>query len=45
MPLENLHATIYQAMGIAPTQFFVTEKRPVYVTRDGKGLAIRDLYA
>jgi uncharacterized protein (DUF1501 family) len=45
VPLENLHATIYQAMGIAPTQFFVTEKRPVYVTRDGKGQAIRDLYA
>ena len=45
VPVENLHATMYHAMGIAPTQFFVTEKRPVYVTRDGKGQAIRDLYA
>ena len=45
VPVEDLHATMYQAMGIAPTQFFVTEKRPVYVTRDGKGKVIRDLYA
>lgn len=45
VPVEDLHATIYQALGIAPTQFFVTEKRPVYVTRDGKGQVIRELYA
>jgi hypothetical protein len=45
VPLEDLHATMYQAMGIAPTQFFVTEKRPVYVTKDGKGKVIPDLYA
>ncbi len=44
VPLEDLHATMYQAMGIAPTQFFVTEKRPVYVTKDGKGKVIRDLF-
>jgi len=45
VPVEDLHATMYQAMGIAPTQFFVTEKRPVYVTRDGKGKVIRELFA
>jgi len=45
VPMEDLHATMYHAMGIAPTQFFVTEKRPVYVTRDGKGKVIRDLFA
>ena len=45
MPVEDLHATIYHALGIAPTQFFVAEKRPVYVTKDGKGQVIRDLYA
>ena len=45
VPLEDLHATMYQALGIAPTQFFVTEKRPVYVTKDGKGKVIRELYA
>ncbi len=37
VPVENLHATIYRAMGIAPDQAFVVEKRPVYVTKDGKG--------
>jgi hypothetical protein len=36
---------MYQAMGIAPTQFFVTEKRPVYVTKDGKGQVIREVFA
>jgi uncharacterized protein (DUF1501 family) len=45
VPVEDLHATIYHALGIAPTQFFVAEKRPVYVTKDGKGKVIRDLYA
>jgi hypothetical protein len=45
VPVEDLHATLYHAMGIAPTQFFVTEKRPVYVTKDGKGKVIRDLFA
>ncbi len=45
VPVEDLHATIYHALGIAPTQFFVAEKRPVYVTKDGKGKVIRELYA
>jgi hypothetical protein len=44
VPVEDLHATLYHALGIAPTQFFVAEKRPVYVTRDGKGKVIRELY-
>ena len=44
VPVEDLHATIYHALGIASTQFFVAEKRPVYVTKDGKGKVIRDLY-
>ena len=45
VPVEDLHATMYHALGIPPTQFFVTEKRPVYVTKDGKGKVIRDLFA
>src|SRR4051794_16274013 len=45
VPVEDLHATIYHALGIAPTQSFVVEKRPVYVTKDGKGRAIRELFA
>jgi uncharacterized protein (DUF1501 family) len=45
VPVEDLHATIYHALGIPPTQSFVVEKRPVYVTKDGKGKVIRDLFA
>ena len=37
VPVEDLHATLYHALGIAPTTNFVVEKRPVYVTKDGKG--------
>ncbi|MBS1859571.1 MAG: hypothetical protein JST11_29635, partial [Acidobacteria bacterium] len=45
VPVENLHATIYRAMGIAPDQAFVVEQRPVYVTKDGKGQPIAELFA
>ncbi|MES1257453.1 MAG: DUF1501 domain-containing protein, partial [Acidobacteriota bacterium] len=38
--MEDLHATLYHALGIAPDQSFVVEKRPVYVTKDGKGKPI-----
>lgn len=43
--IENLHATIYHAMGIAPTTNYVVEKRPVYVTKDGKGKPVMDVLA
>jgi uncharacterized protein (DUF1501 family) len=45
VPVENLHATIYHALGIPPTHSFVVEKRPVYVTKDGKGKVIEELFA
>jgi hypothetical protein len=45
VPVEDLHATMYHALGIPPTYAFVVEKRPVYVTKDGKGKAITDLFA
>jgi len=38
--MEDLHATIYHVLGIAPDLAYVSEKRPVYVTKDGKGKAI-----
>ena len=44
VPVEDLHATIYHALGIAPTTSYLAEKRPVYVTNDGKGKPIRDLF-
>ncbi len=43
--IEDLHATIYTAMGIAPDLAYEVEKRPFYVTRDGKGKAVTDLFA
>jgi Protein of unknown function (DUF1501) len=45
VPMEDLHATIYHALGIPPTQSFVVEKRPVYVTKDGKGKVVPELFA
>jgi hypothetical protein len=37
MPIEDLHATMYHALGIAPDTAYIAEKRPVYVTKDGLG--------
>jgi uncharacterized protein (DUF1501 family) len=45
VPMEDLHATIYRALGIPADHAFVVEKRPVYVTNNGKGKAIKDLFA
>jgi hypothetical protein len=41
--IEDLHATIYTAMGIAPDTAYEVEKRPFYVTKDGKGKAVAEL--
>jgi hypothetical protein len=41
--IEDLHATLFQAMGIAPNLAYETEKRPFYVTRDGLGKPISGL--
>ncbi|MEZ5356749.1 MAG: DUF1501 domain-containing protein [Bryobacteraceae bacterium] len=43
--IEDLHATIYHAMGIAPNHGYEVEKRPFYVTRDGKGKPILELFS
>jgi hypothetical protein len=40
-----LHATIFTAMGMAPDTAFTIEKRPFYVTQDGKGRAVEQLFA
>jgi hypothetical protein len=37
MPIEDLHATMYHALGMAPDTAYMAEKRPVYVTKDGLG--------
>jgi hypothetical protein len=38
--LEDAHATLYKAMGIAPYTSFVNEGRPVFVTNNGKGVPV-----
>ena len=45
LPVEDLHATMYHALGIPPDTAYVVEKRPVYVTRDGVGKPAKDLFA
>lgn len=41
----DLHATIMTAMGISPKTEFTIEGRPFYVTEDGKGQPVMDLFA
>ena len=43
--IEDLHATIYRAMGIPANQGYLIESRPFYVTRDGKGKPITEVFA
>jgi hypothetical protein len=43
--IEDLHATIYRAMGISPKLSYEIERRPFYVTRDGQGKPIDALFA
>ncbi|MCB1230465.1 MAG: DUF1501 domain-containing protein [Verrucomicrobiae bacterium] len=43
--ISDLHATIYNAMGISPKLFYEIEKRPFYTTQDGKGQAVMELFA
>jgi hypothetical protein len=43
--IEDLHASIYHALGISPQLAYEVESRPFYVTRDGEGKAIQELFA
>lgn len=43
--LSDVHATIFKALGIPADAHFVTEGRPFYLTKDGKGRAIDALLA
>lgn len=42
--IEDLHASIFHALGIAPDLAYEIERRPFYVTRDGLGRPIHDLF-
>lgn len=43
--ITDLHATLYQAMGISPRLAYEVEKRPFYVTKDGHGKPVTELFA
>jgi Protein of unknown function (DUF1501) len=43
--ISDLHATIYHALGMSPRYSVEVEQRPFYVTADGKGQPILDLFA
>jgi uncharacterized protein (DUF1501 family) len=43
--ITDLHATIFTAMGISPKTMYEIEKRPFYATEDGKGIAVREIFA
>ena len=42
--IEDLHASIYHAMGIPPDLAYEVEKRPFHVTKDGKGKPVMELF-
>lgn len=42
--IEDLHATIFRALGISPKLAYEIEKRPFYVTRDGLGKPVLELF-
>jgi hypothetical protein len=43
--IEDLHATIFHALGIPPDTAYLAEKRPIYVTKDGIGKPRTALFA
>jgi hypothetical protein len=45
VPVMDLHATIFTAMGISPKTVFDIEGRPFYATEDGKGRAVKEIFA
>ena len=42
--ITDLHATIFTAMGISPKTAYDVEKRPFYVTEDGHGKPVMELF-
>ena len=45
VPVEDLHATLFTAMGISPQTAYEVEKRPFYITKDGHGKPVQDIFA
>src|SRR5688500_4233933 len=43
--IEQIHQTLYHALGIPEETNYVIEERPFYTTPDGKGVAEMELFA
>lgn len=43
--IDDLHATLYHAMGIPADLAYQVEQRPFHVTKDGKGKPLMELFA
>ena len=43
--IDQVHQTIYHALGIDPETNYIIEERPFYTTPDGSGKAVMDLLA
>ncbi|HIG28563.1 MAG TPA: DUF1501 domain-containing protein [Verrucomicrobiales bacterium] len=43
--VTDLHSTIFKAMGISPKSALEVERRPFYVTKDGLGKPVQDVFA
>jgi len=43
--IEDLHATIFTAMGISPKTAYDVEKRPFFATKDGTGKPATGVFA
>ena len=42
--IDQIHQTIYHALGLAPDLHYEIEKRPFFTTPDGKGQAVMELF-
>jgi hypothetical protein len=42
--MEDLHATIYHSLGIPPDLYYTIEERPFFVTPDGKGQVVDEIF-
>lgn len=43
--IDQVHQTIYHALGIPPDTSYEVEKRPIYTTPDGEGKPVMELFA
>ncbi|MEJ2902996.1 DUF1501 domain-containing protein [Pedobacter panaciterrae] len=43
--IDQIHQSIYHALGIAPDTNYLVEKRPFYTTPDGLGKPVMDLFS